>query len=148
VDVEGFFQDLERDLPLFGERDYRIEGERRGAVDADPDRLTQVFRNLIRNAAGHTEVGDRITVAARPRDGRIEFSVSDTGPGIRPDQLERIFDRFYRTDSGRARDEGGSGLGLAIARAIVEAHGGRIWAECAPGEGTTIRFELPGYRER
>jgi signal transduction histidine kinase len=56
-----------------------------------------------------------------------------------------LFDRFYRTDSGRARDSGGSGLGLAIARAIIEAHGGRIWAESRPGKGATIRFTLPGY---
>jgi signal transduction histidine kinase len=146
VELDGLFQDLERDLPLFGERDYRVEGQRSGVVDADAERLSQVLRNLIRNAAAHTEPGDRITVSAQPRDGLIEFSVSDAGPGIRPDQLERVFDRFFRTDSGRARGEGGTGLGLAIARAIVEAHGGRIWAESPAGHGATIRFELPGYR--
>jgi signal transduction histidine kinase len=111
----------------------------------DPDRLAQVLRNLVRNAVAHTDADGRITVASRGDDGRLEFSVSDTGTGIPAEQLERLFDRFYRTDSGRARDAGGSGLGLAIARAIVEAHGGRIWAESRPGEGATIRFALPGY---
>ena len=74
----------------------------------------------------------------------FEFAVSDDGPGIPPDQLERVFDRFHRTDEGRSRDRGGSGLGLAIARAIVEAHGGKIRAESAQGAGTTIRFTIPG----
>ena len=75
----------------------------------------------------------------------MQFSVADTGSGIPRAHLERLFDRFYRTDSGRASDAGGSGLGLAIARAIVEAHGGRIWAESEPGEGATVKFDLPGY---
>jgi signal transduction histidine kinase len=69
--------------------------------------------------------------------------VSDDGPGIPSEQFERVFDRFHRTDSGRSRDSGGSGLGLAIAQVIVEAHGGRIWAEPRPGGGATIRFWIP-----
>jgi two-component system, OmpR family, sensor kinase len=146
VNLDDFFADLRRDLPLFGERDYRLTGEPHGVLQADPDRLAQVFRNLVRNAVAHTDAAGRITVGAQPEDGRIEFSVSDTGPGIAPDQLGRLFDRFYRTDAARARDLGGSGLGLAIARAIVEAHGGRIWAESPPGAGAIIRFEIPGYR--
>ena len=117
-----------------------------GILEADPDRLAQVFRNLVRNAVAHTEPDGRITLGAEADDGRIAFSVSDTGPGIAPEHLNRLFDRFYRTDAARASDEGGSGLGLAIARAIVEAHGGRIWAESQPGRGATIRFEIPGYR--
>ncbi len=146
VDLDDFFADLRRDLPLFGERDYQVTGTPHGVLEADPDRLAQVFRNLVRNAVAHTGAEGRITVGAQPQDGRIEFSVSDTGPGIAPQHLDRLFDRFYRTDGARARDAGGSGLGLAIARAIVEAHGGRIWAESAPGQGATIRFEIPGYR--
>ena len=145
VDLGEFFEDLRRDLPLFGERDFHVEPVE-GALRADPDRLTQVLRNLVRNAVSHTASGDRITVAARSRDLRLELSVADSGPGVPPDQLEHIFDRFYRGDEGRSRDRGGSGLGLAIARAIVEAHGGRIWAESSPGEGATFRIELPGYR--
>jgi two-component system, OmpR family, sensor kinase len=148
VDLEDYLEDLERDLPLFGKRDYRLEGTRRGTLEADPERLTQVFRNLVRNATRHTGPGDRVTISATTSDGRIEFCVADVGPGIPPDQLERVFDRFYRTDEARDRDHGGSGLGLPIARAIVEAHGGRIWAESAPGHGAQIHFELPGYGTR
>ncbi len=147
VDLDDFFSDLERDLPLFGEREYRVTPAG-GELDADPDRLTQVLRNLVRNAVAHTDRGDRITVAASAENGNIEFAVSDEGPGIPTQHLDRLFDRFYRVDGGRAATEGGSGLGLAIAKAIVEAHGGRIWAESAPGTGATIRFALPGYRAR
>jgi heavy metal sensor kinase len=145
VELSDFLHDLERDLPLFGERDFRVEGPREGIVIADPDRLSQVVRNLVRNAVNHTEAGQPITIAATPRGDSLRFSVTDSGPGIPRDQLERVFDRFYRTDSGRSRDEGGSGLGLAIARALVEAHGGRIWADASSGEGARISFELPGY---
>jgi heavy metal sensor kinase len=146
VDLSDFLHDLERDLPLFGERDYRVEGPREGIVIADPDRLSQVVRNLVRNAVNHTAVGQPITVTATPRGDSLQFSITDSGAGIPEDQLERVFDRFYRTDSGRSRDEGGSGLGLAIARALVEAHGGRIWAEASLAKGARISFELPGYR--
>ena len=83
---------------------------------------------------------------ATPRDGRVEFAVADNGPGIPPAELDRIFDRFHRTDAGRDRRRGGTGLGLAIARALVEAHDGRIWAESEPGMGATLRFELPRFR--
>ena len=99
----------------------------------------------MRNAVAHTHPGDRVIVAAHARDGRLEITVSDDGPGIPPDELEQIFERFHRVDGSRSRDSGGSGLGLAIARAITEAHGGRIRAESAPGQGATFRIELPGY---
>jgi two-component system OmpR family sensor kinase len=146
VSLGDFLEDLERDLPLLGARDFRVQGVRDGTLDADPERLRQIFRNLVQNAVGHTQAGDRITVSGAAGDGRIEFSVDDTGPGIPPDRLGRIFDRFYRVDEARDRDHGGSGLGLPIARAIVEAHGGRMWAESPPGGGARIRFELPGFR--
>ena len=144
IDLGEFFEDLRRDLPLFGERDFQLEATR-GTLKGDPDRLTQVLRNLVRNAVAHTEPGDRVAVTAHPRDNQLEISISDSGPGIPPDQLEHVFERFYRLDRGRSRDRGGSGLGLAIARAIVEAHGGSIRAESAPGRGATFRIELPGY---
>jgi signal transduction histidine kinase len=144
IDLKLFLEDMARDLPLFGERGYHVEGPP-GHLHADPDRLTQVLRNLIRNAVNHTEAGDSVTLTARARGDHIEFAVSDTGPGIPPDQLEQIFERFHRADESRQRDRGGSGLGLPIARALVEAHGGRIWAESRPGAGATIRIDLPGY---
>jgi signal transduction histidine kinase len=115
-------------------------------LEADPDRLTQVLRNLVRNAVAHTRPDDRIDVTARGRDGHLAISIADSGSGIAPEHLEHVFERFYRVDEGRSRDRGGSGLGLAIARAIVEAHGGRISARSRPGEGTTITLEIPGYR--
>jgi heavy metal sensor kinase len=143
--LQDFFLDLERDLPLFGERNYKIDAPREGCLEADEERLSQVLRNLVRNAVSHTKKDGRITVSATPRGDWLRFAVADDGPGISADRLASIFDRFYRTDSGRARDQGGSGLGLAIARAIVEAHGGRIWASSAEKGGATISFDLPGY---
>jgi two-component system, OmpR family, sensor kinase len=145
IDLSLLLEDTARDLPLFGPRDYRVDAAE-GFVYADLDRVTQVLRNLIRNAVNHTSEGDAITVAVAVRGEEVEFAVSDTGPGIEQDQLERIFERFHRTDASRARDRGGSGLGLPIARVLVEAHGGRIWAESAPGKGATVRFTIPGYR--
>lgn len=145
IELVDFFEDLRRDLPLFGERQFRLQSVG-GTLEADPDRLTQVLRNLVRNAVTHTDPGDQVVVAARPRDGRLEITISDTGPGIPPDQLEQIFERFHRIDGARSRDSGGSGLGLAIARAITEAHDGSIRAESGPGQGATFRIELPGYR--
>jgi signal transduction histidine kinase len=144
IELEAFFEDVRRDLPLFGERDFRFAAVG-GTLRGDPDRLTQVLRNLVRNAVSHTQEGDRIDVRARPHGDRLVVSVTDTGPGIPPEHLDRVFERFYRVEESRPRDRGGSGLGLAIARAIVEGHGGSIRAESAPGEGTTISIELPGY---
>ena len=144
IDLVPFLDDMERDMPLFGDRVYRVDGPA-GRLRADPERLTQVIRNLVRNAVNHTKAGDTVSLTAGARGDRVEFAVSDTGPGIPPDQLEQIFERFHRGPETRAADSGGSGLGLPIARALVEAHGGRIWAESRPGEGATIRFELPGY---
>ena len=144
IDLADFFEDLRRDLPLFGERDFHLAGVG-GTLHADADRLTQVLRNLVRNAVSHTQPEDRIDVVARVNGGWLRISVSDSGSGISPEHLEHVFERFYRAEESRSRDSGGSGLGLAIARAIVEAHGGRIWAESPPASGTTISLELPGY---
>jgi two-component system, OmpR family, sensor kinase len=144
INLGDFFEDLHRDLPLFGDRDFRLQPVD-GTLQADPDRLTQVLRNLVRNAVTHTHSGDRVSVLARPRESRLEITVTDTGPGIPPEELERVFERFHRVDGSRSGDCGGSGLGLAIARAIIEAHGGSIRAESTPGRGATFRIQLPGY---
>ena len=128
IELREFFEDLRRDLPLFGERNFQLKAVD-GTLEADPDRLTQVLRNLVRNAVTSTQPGGRVTVAADARDGCLEITVADDGPGIPPDELEHIFERFHRLDQSRARDSGGSGLGLAIARAIIDAHGGTIRAE-------------------
>jgi two-component system sensor histidine kinase KdpD len=103
--------------------------------------IVQVLLNLVENALKYTPPGTRITISVRRLRDAIEVAVSDTGPGIPPNQLPRLFDKFYRADpSGRIP---GSGIGLAIARGLVEAHGGRIWVESRVGEGTTFRFTLP-----
>jgi signal transduction histidine kinase len=113
------------------------------AVYADPERVHQVLFNLLDNAVRFTPSGGRVTVTAHRGNGNVDVAVADTGPGIAPEHLPRLFERFYRVDSGRSRDEGGTGIGLAIARSVVEAHGGRIWAESQPGRGSTFTFELP-----
>ena len=146
VDVSDLLSDLRRDLPLMGQRDYSV-AELSGTVRADPDRLAQVFRNLLRNAVAHTGEGGRVEVLASVTGDRVRFEVIDDGPGFDAGEADHLFDRFYRTDGGRTRDEGGSGLGLAIARSIVEAHGGTIRAVPTSGAGGgRVVFELPGYR--
>ena len=144
VPLDDFVEDLRRDLPLLGPRHYRVESSAHGELEADPDRLAQVLRNLVTNAVRHTSPDGHIEISIGSENGAAVFSVSDDGTGIEPGQLDRVFDRFHRTDEGRSRTEGGSGLGLAIARAIVEAHGGAIGATSAPGQGATFTFRIPG----
>jgi signal transduction histidine kinase len=110
---------------------------------ADPSRMMQVLNNLVENAFRYTPVGGKILLSACAVPGNVEMRVHDSGPGISKDDLERVFERFYRSDPSRQRDESGSGLGLAIAKSIVEKHGGRIWAESQPGDGATIIIRLP-----
>ncbi len=145
VPIDGFIEDLRRDLPLLGSRHYNVDSTLHGELEADPDRLAQVLRNLVTNAVRHTGSDGHIDISIGSENGAAVFAVADDGTGIEPDQLSRVFDRFHRTDEGRSRAEGGSGLGLAIARAIVEAHGGTISAVSMPGQGATIRFWIPGY---
>jgi signal transduction histidine kinase len=109
----------------------------------DPARMTQVFTNILDNALRHTPEGGRVTLAAQTSQSGVELSVRDSGPGLPADDLERIFDRFYRADASRTRGDGGSGLGLAIAKSIVQAHGGQIRAESATGNGLRIVITLP-----
>lgn len=112
-------------------------------VEVDPDRMGQVINNLVSNALRYTPGGGRITLSAEPVDGWVRLSVQDSGPGIPPDDLPYIFDRFWRGDPSRPRGAGaGSGLGLAIARQLVQAHGGRIEVESRLGEGTRFTVEL------
>ena len=112
-------------------------------IEADPVRLTQVLTNILDNAVRHTPAGGHITLATRATQDGVELLVRDTGPGLSPENLERIFDRFYRADQSRNRDQGGSGLGMAIARSIILAHGGQIRVESEPGKGLTVIITLP-----
>jgi two-component system sensor histidine kinase BaeS len=109
----------------------------------DPYRIAQVLGNLMDNALRYTPVGGRITLQAGKATNGIRLIVHDNGPGVEPEELAHIFNRFYRVDKSRQRDDGGSGLGLAIAKSIVERQGGQIRAESSPGEGMTIILEFP-----
>lgn len=109
-------------------------------LDCDPNRIRQVLNNLIGNAIKFTEPGGSIHVRVEPRADEVFFSVTDSGPGIPEADLPHIFDRFTRTSKSALR---GTGLGLSIAKGIVEAHGGRIWAESQTGVGSTFYFTLP-----
>ncbi|MDY7076460.1 MAG: ATP-binding protein [Chloroflexota bacterium] len=116
---------------------------------SDADRIHQVLVNLLDNAIKFTPAGGQITISFHRADQQISCTVADTGPGVPADEIPFLFERFYRGDPSRVRarahlnDESGAGLGLAIARAIVEAHTGRIWVESEPGQGTAITFTLP-----
>jgi signal transduction histidine kinase len=113
-------------------------------IHADPHRISQVLSNLLGNAIKFTPEGGTITLCARARDGALSVTIADTGRGIAPDDLAHIFDRYWRP---RGSEGEGTGLGLYIARGIVEAHGGRVWAESSP-QGATFVFTLPLERGR
>ena len=123
------------------------DGDTLPPLVADPQRLGQVIGNLVTNGLRHTPRGGSVTLGGEVGPAGVEgvrLWVADTGEGIDADDLPRIFDRFWRGDPARSRVEGaGSGLGLAIARGLVEAHGGRVWAESQVGEGTTVSVLLP-----
>jgi signal transduction histidine kinase len=111
-------------------------------VRVDPTAFRQILTNLVENAVRHTRDGS-VTVGTRYGSDGVWVDVSDTGIGIAPEHLPRIFERFYRVDTGRSRADGGTGLGLAIVRHLVDAHGGRIDATSTLGRGTTISVLLP-----
>jgi two-component system sensor histidine kinase BaeS len=112
-------------------------------VDADPGRLGQILAALTDNALRHTPSGGSVRLTARRAGPAVRFSVDDSGSGIAPDDLPRVFDRLYQADPSRDRRTGTSGLGLSIVQALVEAHGGRVGAENRPEGGASVWFELP-----
>jgi two-component system OmpR family sensor kinase/two-component system sensor histidine kinase BaeS len=122
----------------------------RGAVDdslppvlMDVARVQRVLFNLVQNAIRHTPSDGTILLAAQEEPDTVRVDVVDSGEGVAPDDLPHIFERFYRGEKSRVRGQGGTGLGLAIARGLVEAHGGRIWAQSVPGRGARFSFVLP-----
>lgn len=146
VALQRAVQDALDDAALFARaRDIALVNEVPAALsaNADPDRLRQVLANLIDNAIKYGRASGRVTLSARPVDTHhVEVAVRDDGPGIPPEAKERVFERFYRVDKARAREQGGTGLGLAIVKNVIEAHGGDVRVESAPGQGTTFFFTL------
>jgi len=125
--------------PQAGEKGIRLERDLPALprVLADPQRVLQILHNLLANALRHTPAEGRIRLEARPGNGELVLSLSDTGPGIPPEDMPYLFQRFHRHRAG------GSGIGLAVVKALVEAQGGRVWAESRVGQGSTFYFTLP-----
>ncbi len=115
---------------------------------ADSDRLQQVLGNLIGNAIKYGRSDGHVGVSGRLASGNlVELCVHDDGPGIPPESIERVFERFYRVDKARSREQGGTGLGLSIVKHIVQSHGGKVWAKSEPGKGAAFYFTLPAKQE-
>jgi signal transduction histidine kinase len=148
IDLRPYVTDLWDGLSLTAERRFELGTIPDGTLRADPDRLAQALRNLARNAIEHTAERDglvRLDVSPVGA-GWLRFTVSDDGPGIPEHERERVFERFHRTDTGRARAGGGAGLGLAIVRAIAEAHRGSVRVcDSRIGRGASVELMLPGF---
>jgi len=129
-------QTVDPDRPI----DLRAEP---ATVLGDRDRLRQIVDNLLANVRAHTPPGTPASVSVAHRNGSAEIAVTDQGPGLDAENLEHVFERFYRADSSRARASGGVGLGLSIVAAVAEAHGGTVSASSTPGSGTTVAIALP-----
>jgi two-component system phosphate regulon sensor histidine kinase PhoR len=113
-------------------------------VKADPERLSQILVNLLDNAIKYGRAEGRVEVGGGSvKDGLMELFVRDNGPGIPVESIDRVFERFYRVDRARSRDQGGTGLGLAIVKHLVQSHGGKVWLESEPGKGCCFHFTLP-----
>lgn len=132
------FEALDPDRPI------HVSGDETAFVQGDEARLTQVVANLLSNARIHTPAGRPVDVAVSSVNGHVVLEVTDDGPGIPPEDLPRVFDRFHRVDTSRARKSGGSGLGLSIVSAIVESHGGSVAVRNAEGRGAHFTVTLPG----
>lgn len=149
IDLPRFVTDLWDGVSLTADRHFELSGVPTGSLRADPDRLAQALRNLAGNAVRHTREGSGLVrLQVEQADGdHVRFVVVDDGPGIPDAERERVFERFHRVDSSRARRDGGAGLGLAIVQAIAEAHGGYVRvSDPVDGEGARVELELPGLR--
>jgi signal transduction histidine kinase len=138
-----FDQADEMFAPLAARRHVRLEALPPGdgvAVRADSFRVSQVVGNILGNAIKFTPEHGRVTMTAAANDNHVAFHITDTGPGIAAPDLDHLFDNFWQA---QRTDHRGVGLGLAIAKGVVEAHGGKIWCESVPGQGSTFSFTLP-----
>ncbi len=152
TDISGVVREtLEALAPLADERAIELRLELSTSltpVAVDADRMRQVVQNLVENALRHTPPGGEVRVRLRDGNGDgMDLQISDTGSGIRPEDLPHIFEHFYRADESRARSSGGTGMGLAIVKSLVEAHGGYVRVESAPGSGSTFTVTLPKASE-
>jgi len=132
--------------PLVETKEIALENDVDAAVPpvrVDPERILQVMRNLLGNAVKFTPKGGLVRIAAQPSNGKVAISVKDSGPGIAPESLTSIFEKFNQGSRQTPYVRQGTGLGLTIAKSIVTAHGGKIWAESEPGKGSTFIFVLP-----
>jgi len=131
--------------PRSGARGVKLVNEVGALVaQADPNRLQQVLSNLVDNAIKYGRAEGTVKIQARAgADGKIELCVADDGPGIPAEARDRVFERFYRVDKARSREQGGTGLGLSIVKHIVQSHGGKVWVESEPGAGSRFYFSLP-----
>ena len=144
VDLAELVRDAVRDArAVEPDRPITVSADDALIVEGDEARLRQVLANLVTNALVHTERGTPIDVRATRVEGGVALEVTDHGPGMPPEVAARAFERFFRADPARARNKGGSGLGLAIVHATVAAHGGTVRLDSRPGDGTTVRVELP-----
>lgn len=147
VNVNDFMSDIHAHyLTLFTQKRIALNLELAPDIltaNLDPSRFAQVLNNILDNALRHTREGGRVELKTQLAENRIQLSVKDSGEGVASEEAAHLFDRFYRADQSRNRNDGGSGLGLAIAKSIVEMHGGRIWAESEKGKGLKVVIELP-----
>ncbi|HTA97222.1 MAG TPA: ATP-binding protein [Solirubrobacteraceae bacterium] len=148
IELPEYVCELWDGMSLIAVRRFELGKTPHGALNADPDRLAQALRNLIANAIEHTaEVDGLVRLDVEDLGGGwVCFAVEDDGRGIDPQERERVFDRFHRTDAARDRASGGAGLGLAIVRAIAQAHGGRVVATTGRAGGARIELRLAGFR--
>ncbi|MEH7457257.1 cell wall metabolism sensor histidine kinase WalK [Bacillus pseudomycoides] len=150
VDFTDFFNNIIDRFEMSKEQNVSFKrsfSKKSRFIDMDADKITQVLYNIISNALKYSPEGGTVTYRLRDRGDMLEISVSDQGMGIPKENVEKIFERFYRVDKARSRQMGGTGLGLAIAKEMIEAHGGSIWAKSEEGKGTTIYFTLPMAKE-
>ncbi len=141
VEVDRLTDEVFDKARPLADRDWRVDGRAEVTVELDAQRLTQAWLQLIANAVKFTTPGQTVAIGSRTGGGAVELWVRDSGPGIAPEDTQRIFERFVRAETGRGVE--GSGLGLAIVRAIAEAHGGTVRVASTPGQGATFVIELP-----
>lgn len=144
VDLQAIARDAAADARVVApQRDIKVDAPAGVMVTGDDTRLRQVMANLVRNALVHTPAKTPIEIAVSTDDGLARMTVADHGPGLTPDEMNRIFEPFFRADPSRSRDSGGAGLGLSIVSAVVTAHGGRVKVHPTDGGGATFEVELP-----